>query len=76
MWRGKGGLKAIIYLVDGIVSVKGEHQVREATAQVRGDLENAGFIINAEGAFPVIDWLGFRIDFAEGMFFCSPQKVI
>ena len=47
LWRGKG-LKAIIYLDDGIVSVKGEHQAVEASSQVKLDLENAGFVINAE----------------------------
>jgi len=45
LWRGKG-LKAIIYLNDGIVSVKGERQAREAVVLVKWDLENVGFVIN------------------------------
>jgi len=45
--EGKG-LKAIIYLDDGIVSVKGEHQAIEASTQVKRDLDNAGFVINIE----------------------------
>ena len=54
LWRGKG-LKAIMYFNDGIVSVKGEHQATEASARVKLDLENAGFVVNTEkqlGAFP------------------------
>ena len=47
LWRGTG-LKAIIYLDDGIVSVKGEQQVIEASAGVRYDLEKAGFVVNVE----------------------------
>ena len=78
LWRGKG-LKAIIYLDDGIVSVKGEHQAREASAQVRDDLEKAGFIVNTEKSSwvpsQIIDWLGFRIDLAEGMFSVPPEKL-
>jgi len=38
LWRGKG-LKAIIYLDDGIVSGKGEIQAREARVLVKQDLE-------------------------------------
>ena len=75
LWRGKG-LKAIIYLDDGIVSVKGEHQAREASAQARDDLEKADFIFNAEKSSwvpsQIIDWLDFRIDLAEGMFSAPP----
>ena len=61
-WWGKG-LKAILYLDDGIVSVKGEQQAINASAQVKIDLENAGFIINAEKSTwapsQAVEWLGF-----------------
>jgi len=54
-----------VYLDDGIVSVKGEHQVIEASAQVKFNLENAGFVINLEKSIWVqsqtIEWLGFLI---------------
>jgi len=62
LWRGKG-LKAIIYLDDGIVSVKGEHQAREASAQVRDDLEKAGFIVNAEKSSWVPSQITDRVSF-------------
>jgi len=47
LWRGKG-LKEIIYLDHGIVSVKEEHQAREASVLVKRDLEYVGFVINIE----------------------------
>ena len=76
--RGKG-LKTIIYLDDGIVSVKGKHQSREASAQIRDDLEKAGFIVNTEKSSwvpsQIIDWLDFRIDLAEGMFSVPPENL-
>ena len=78
LWRGKG-LKAIIYLDDGIVSVKGERQAREASVLVKRDLERAGFVINIEKSCwvpsHIIDWLGFRIDLAKGVFSVPPEKL-
>lgn len=46
-WRGRG-LKAIVYLDDDIVVVKGERRALEESALVRHDLERAGFIITLE----------------------------
>ena len=75
LWRDKG-LKAIIYLNDGIVSVKGERQAREAVVLVKRDLENVGFVINIEKSSwvpsHIIDWLGFRIDLVNVMFSIPP----
>ena len=77
-WRGKG-LKAIIYLDDGIVSVKGERRAAEASAKVRCDLENAGFVINIEKSSwvpsQVIEWLGFKIDLENGRFSVPLEKL-
>ena len=64
-WRGKG-LKVILYLDDGIVSVKGKEQAMSASNQVKTNLENAGSIINAEKSIWVpsqaIEWLDFHLD--------------
>ena len=46
-WHGRG-LKAIVYLDDGIVAVKGKQEALVESARVKRDIENAGFIINAE----------------------------
>ena len=48
------------------MSVRGEGQALNASTQVKTDLENAGFIINAEKSIwapsQAIEWLGFHID--------------
>ena len=46
-WRGRG-LKAIIYLDDGIVAVKGKAEATVESAKVKQDLESAGLIVNIE----------------------------
>ena len=70
-WRGRG-LKAIVYLDDGIVAVKGEHRALEESALVRHELECAGFVINLEKSLWVpsqsMEWLGFNIDLCKGEF--------
>ena len=40
-WRGEG-LRAIIYLDDGIVAVNGEAAAISASSQVRAELANGG----------------------------------
>ena len=42
------GLKAIVYLDDGIIAVKGEAAALEAISQVKQDLQSAGFVTNTE----------------------------
>jgi len=44
-WQGRG-LKAIVYLDDGIISVEGRENALRESAQVRQDLVSAGFIVN------------------------------
>ena len=46
-WRGRG-LKAVIYLDDGIVAVKGKDAAIEESRHVKHDLESAGFVIHIE----------------------------
>ena len=46
-WRGRG-LKAIVYLDDGIIAVKGELEALKESSQVQNDLQCAGFVINIE----------------------------
>ena len=70
-WRGKG-LKAIVYLDDGIIAVKGEAAALEASSQVKQDLESAGFVTDMEKSIWVpskkLEWLGFQIDLHKGEF--------
>ena len=46
-WRGRG-LKAVIYLDDGIVAVKGKDAAIEESRHVKHDLKSAGFVIHIE----------------------------
>jgi len=46
-WRGRG-LKAIVYLDDGIIAVKGEAEAKAESMAVKRDLELAGLIVNVE----------------------------
>ena len=77
-WRGRG-LKAIIYLDDGIVAVKGKDQAVEESRQVKWDLESAGFILNIEKSVWVprnhLEWLGFQINLCECEFKVPPDKL-
>ena len=45
LWRGIG-LKAIIYLDDGIVAVRGKNRAISESVLVKSDSKNAGFVIN------------------------------
>ena len=61
------------------MSVKGEEPAINASTQVKSDLENAGFIINAEKSIwapsQAIEWLGFHIDLNRGIFAVPPEKI-
>ena len=77
-WRGRG-LKAIIYLDDGIVAVKGKDMALEESRHVKQDLESAGFVINMEksvwDACNHLEWLGFQIDLSKGEFKVPQYKL-
>ena len=47
LMRGRG-LKAIIYLDDGIVAVHGKDRATSESVLVKSNLENASFVINVE----------------------------
>ena len=77
-WRGRG-LKAIIYLDDGIVAVRGRQKALVESTRVKEDIEKAGFIINVEKSVwnpsQTMEWLGFQIDFSVGEFSVPASKI-
>ena len=77
-WQGKG-LKVNLYLDDEIVNLKGEEQAINASTQVKINLENAGFIINAEKSIwapsQAIEWLGFHIELNRSVFAVPSEKI-
>ena len=78
LWRGRG-LKAIVYLDDGVVAVHGKEIAIRESALVRGDLESAGFVVNIEKSqwdpSHNIEWLGFHIDLSTGKFLVPNDKI-
>ena len=77
-WWGRG-LKAIIYINDRIVAVKGKDNARRESQMVERDLESAGFVVNIEKSqwepCESLEWLGFKIDLALGEFSVPSRKV-
>ena len=77
-WRGRG-LKAIIYLDDGIVAVRGRQKALVESTRVKEDIEKAGFIINVEKSVwnpsQTMEWLGFQIDLSVGEFSVPASKI-
>ena len=63
-WRSQG-LRAIIYLDDGMVAVQGRDAADAASTRVRNDLGRAGLVENTEKSNWVpaqqLTWLGFVI---------------
>ena len=77
-WRGRG-FKAIIYLDDGIVAVRGRQKALVESTWVKEDIEKAGFIINVEKSVwnpsQTMEWLGFQIDLSVGEFSVLASKI-
>ena len=77
-WQGSG-LKAILYLDDGIVAVKGRDNAVRESARVKQDLESAGLVVNIEKSVwePThsLEWLGLIIDLKKGEFLVPQAKL-
>ena len=72
-------MKAIVYLDDGIVAVKGWEEALAESARVKQDIEDAGFIINIEKSVwkpsHTLEWLGFKVDLSVGEFSVPSPKI-
>ena len=77
-WRGIG-IKAIIYIDDGIAASRSFELAKTAGELVKNDLVYAGFVINAEKSDfnPKTKgkWLGTIIDTIETTFTVSSEKI-
>ena len=62
-WRGQG-IRALVYLDDGIIAVTGMEAAKQTSRQVRDDLAKAGLIVNTAKCSwePTLNlkWLGFN----------------
>ena len=77
-WRGKG-IRAIIYIDDGIVGSKSQEQCLKDEHFVTSDLELAGFVLNIPKSqlepHQLGGWLGFIIDLCKGNLHVPEEKV-
>ena len=68
-WRSHG-LRAVIYLDDGIVAAKGCETAMRQSMRVQSDLATAGLVVNDSKSqwIPTkcIVWLGFELDLDQG----------
>lgn len=64
-WRSQG-LRAVVYLDDGIIMVKGQNNVQQASDRIWADLLDAGQVENSAKSrwVPIrkVKWLGFIIN--------------
>ena len=71
-WRSLG-IRAIVYINDGIVAAESESQCLEHEEIVLSDLKEAGFILSTDKCHLKIRYsLGFIIDLMHGQF-CVPD---
>ena len=77
-WRGQG-LRAVVYLDDGIVAANGMEAARRASEMVKQDLARAGFVAHKEKSqwtpSQKMQWLGFDLDLEEGVVSVPPHKI-
>ena len=78
LWRSKG-LKAIVYLDDGIVASQNESSANAASAWVRDTLRRVGWVCNEAKSVWVpthwLCWLGFNLDLEKGSISVPEGKV-
>ena len=78
-WRSQG-LRAIIYLDDGIVAVSGKEAAHKASHSVRTDLAKAGFVEHSAKCMwePTqnLCWLGFELDLKVGFISVPRSKIM
>ena len=77
--KGLQGLRALLYLDDGTVAVKGEKQAEEASRQVKEDLVRVGLVEHTAKCSWVpshqAKWLGFKLDLQQGVIFVPEEKI-
>ena len=77
-WRSMG-LRAIVYIDDGICASNSESEAVLARDLVVSDLNKAGFVLNVSKSHlepvQIIDWLGFTVDLKRGCFSVPQHKI-
>ena len=77
-WRAQG-LRAVVYLDDGIVAVSGKKEAQIASVLVQEDLSRAGFVTNHTKCnwtpSQQCAWLGFELDLEQGKITVPQAKI-
>ena len=77
-WRSKG-LRAVVYLDDGIVAVQGLEAAKRSSHMVKDTLVNAGFVTHVEKSqwepSQIMSWLGFDLDLKKGIISVPTHKI-
>ena len=77
-WRSQG-LRALLYLDDGIVAVEGEAAAVETSRKVREGLAKAGLVEHTAKCMwdpsQVMKWLGFTLDLSQGRIMVPTVKI-
>ena len=77
-WRSQG-LRAIVYLDDGVIAVSGKEAAQKASHSVRADLVKAGFVEHSAKCTwePTqrLCWLGFNLDLKIGFISVPLNKI-
>ena len=78
-WRGQG-IRAIVYIDDGIIAIKWEARAQQVSIMIQSDLEKAGLITNIPKCNWIpsksATWLGFDINLDEGKLTVPERKVL
>ena len=78
LWRSQG-LRAVIYLDDGIAVVEGKLEAGKASMTIQQDPARAGFVVNMTKCkltpLQKCTWLGFDIDLHLGRFSVPQEKI-
>ena len=77
-WRQQG-IHVVVYLYDGLGEAPSYQVTLDHSTKVKSDLVHSGFVPSSEKSIwvttLVIDWLGFTIDFFQGLLFIPGKKI-
>ena len=77
-WRLQG-IHIVVYLYDGLGEAPSYQVTFDLSTKVKSDLVHSEFVPNSEKSIwvptLVIDWLGFIIDFFQGLLFIPGKKI-
>ena len=77
-WRSRG-IKAIVYIDDGICAAPSAQKVAQHSTEIQADLESAGFVLNVTKSrlapHQVGEWLGFTVDLSLACFIVPDDKI-